>query len=141
MVTFTRSLAGFAIVVVVAWVLHVANQHFLAGIHTATEHKTIESAPATLAAVAVDPAGWPRRARLCFTIDSFASLPDADRSFYETSEGARLAGKGPKCMSGRIPDDYRAPAVGEKIQVFFTLENGGLIAPARMEWNGREIAP
>ena len=141
MPTFTRSMTGFAIVVVVAWVLHLANRHLIACKITPLEHKTIESAPATLATVSVDPAGGPRQARLCFTIDSFANLPDSDRPFYENSERTRLAVKGPLCMSGRVPDDNRAPAAGEKVQVYFTLENGGLIAPTRMEWNGREIAP
>lgn len=142
MKTFLRSMIGFAIIVIVAWVLHIVNQRLFAGKMEAIEHKSMQNAPATLVTVAVDPSsGGPQRARLCFTVDSFASLPEGDRSFYEASERARLAAKGPLCMNGRLADDLRAPQAGDRAEIFFTIENGGLIAPSRMEWNGRAIAP
>ena len=141
MKTFLRSMIGLAIIVIVAWVLHIVNQHLFAGKTEAIEHKSMQSAQATLVAVTVESSGWPRRARLCFTVDSFASLPEGDRSFYEASERARLAAKGPLCMNGRLADDLRAPQAGDRAEIFFTIENGGLIAPSRMEWNGRAIAP
>ena len=139
--TFLRSLIGFAVVVIAAWVLHIANARLFAGKSEAIEHKFMQNAPATLVSVTAEPSGWPRRARLCFAIDSFASLPEADRSFYEMSEQIRLAAKGPLCMNGRLPDDFRPPQAGDRVALYFTIQDGGLIAPGRMEWNGRELAP
>ena len=68
---------------------------------------------------------------VCYSIASFNELPASDRSFYETTEAARTAGHGPRCIT-----THNAAAAtltpGAKLDVFFTLANGGKIVIARI---------
>lgn len=73
---------------------------------------------------------------VCFAIDSFAELPAADRRFYETTEAARSAGHGPRCVSAQGVGNL---AQGAKLDLFFTLANGGKIAMARIAAGSRDL--
>jgi hypothetical protein len=75
---------------------------------------------------------------VCYSIASFNELPAADRSFYETTEAARTAGHGPRCVATHNPA-VAALTPGSKLDVYFTLENGGKIAITRVAAGGREL--
>ena len=138
MTTLTRvSMAvGALAVAVCAGVLanHWLERRLAADGGVALRHKALQHAAATV--TGVEPGT--EDVKVCFAIDSFAELPAEDRSFYETTERARAAGHGPRCVPVH-GETGRSMSAGAKLDVFFTLENGGKIAVAHVEAKGQRL--
>jgi hypothetical protein len=100
----------------------------------AAQPKAVQHAAATVERVEQSADGT----RVCFSIRSFDELPAADRSFYQTTEEARAAGHGPRCVT-----THNSAAAGltqgAKLDVFFTLANGGKIAIVRIAAGRSEL--
>jgi|GEM_PF-1813915 len=75
---------------------------------------------------------------VCFSIASFNELPAGDRAFYETTEAARKAGHGSRCVTTRNPA-AAALTQGAKLDVYFTLANGGKIVIQRIAAGANEL--
>jgi len=100
-------------------------------------------APVTVASVAALPANSDLPSgglRVCFSIDSFEGIPAGDRSYYETHERARQAADGPLCLNQPAPTTA-APRPGDRLELSFTLENGGVIAPYKLTFEGQTLQP
>lgn len=76
--------------------------------------------------------------RVCYSVSSFTDLPAADRSFYQTTEAARAAGHGPRCLTTQ---SAAAEGVqpGSSLDMYFTLLNGGKIAIVRVAAAGNNL--
>jgi hypothetical protein len=103
------------------------------GATVAVQRKSGQSAPGTVLSVSRLPADaattpGPEKMRVCFSIDSFAGIAAKDRSFYESTERARQAAHGPRCEVLPAQQPLEALHPGDRIEVDFTLENGGGIA-------------
>jgi hypothetical protein len=114
---------------------HWLEQRYAQDRAAALRHKSTQHAAATVVRVERGADAM----KVCFAMDSFAELPAGDQSFYETTERARAAGHGPRCVSAHNAAAAEAVQPQEKIDVFFTLENGGKIAVTRVEAKGREL--
>jgi len=75
---------------------------------------------------------------ICFSIASFNELPAGDRAFYETTEAARKAGHGSRCVTSLNPA-AAALVPGAKLDVYFTLANGGKIVIQRIATGASDL--
>ncbi|MDR3792975.1 MAG: hypothetical protein P4L03_06305 [Terracidiphilus sp.] len=139
MTTFGRvsTAVGALAAVVCACVLanHWLEQRYAQDRTAALGHKSAQHTAATVVRVE----RGADAVKVCFAIDSFAELPAEDQSFYETTERARAAGHGPRCVSAHNAALADAVKAQEKIDVYFTLENGGKISVVRVEAKGQEL--
>lgn len=78
-------------------------------------------------------------ARVCYTISSFAAIPNAQRAAYESAERARLAVQGPRCRDTSIDQSAVHIKVGDPVDINFTLENAGQIAVVSVYTQGLEL--
>ena len=114
---------------------HWLERHFETGRAADLGHKSMQHAVGTVERVERNADAT----LVCYNIDSFAELPAGDRSFYETTEQLRIAGQGPRCISAHNAALAGALKPRQKIDVLFTLENGGRISVARVEAGGQQI--
>jgi len=116
---------------------------FRSSMKVAVQHKSMQYAPVTVVSVAaapIDPTLPQSRMRVCFSIDSFDGIAAGDRSYYETHERARQAANGPLCLDEPTPTTA-APLPGDRLELSFTLENGGVVAPYRLTASGQTPKP
>jgi hypothetical protein len=115
-----------------------------AGITQADQHSAIVHAAGTVATVeeqAHDEQSYdllPGQ-RVCFTIDSFAEVPSAVRNAYESAERERQAAHGPRCRDTSIDPSAVRIKVGDRVDVYFKLENAGQISIVRVSWRGVDL--
>jgi hypothetical protein len=101
------------------------------------------SAPVTVASVAALPANSDLPSgglRVCFSVDSFEGIPAGDRSYYETHERARQAGKGPLCLNVQPPISA-VPRPGDRLTLTFMRGEGGSIVPCKLTFDGQTLKP
>jgi hypothetical protein len=77
--------------------------------------------------------------RVCFNIDSFAEVPIAERSTYETAERTRLAAHGPHCRDTSIDPSAVRIKVGDRVDVYFRLDGAGQISIMRVSTHGADL--
>jgi hypothetical protein len=119
---------------------------FDAGIKVAVQHKSAQHAPGTILSVFNLSSGSQAeeqegRARVCFSIDSFAEVSIEDRPIYEPVERAREVTKGPRCEVVRVTSSTRSMRPGEHLDINFLLENEGQIDISRLAIHGQDIYP
>jgi hypothetical protein len=143
MKTFLRSMAALLVVLALVGLLHGVNLLLNRGIPQAVQHKSAQHAPGTVLSLTRIPASGkePEHLRLCYSIDSFAEVAAEDRNFYITREHTRLAAEGPRCAPLQIRPQTSSLKPGEPLEIWFLLENGGVIDIARIAAKGQEIYP
>lgn len=77
--------------------------------------------------------------RVCYTIDSFSAIPSPQRSAYASAERARLAVNGPRCRDTSIDPAAVQIKVGDPVDIYYTLENGGQISIVSVYTQGLEL--
>jgi hypothetical protein len=76
---------------------------------------------------------------VCFTIDSFAEIPSAERNVCESAERARQAAHGPRCRDTSIDPSAVKLKPGDRVDVYFTLQDSGQISIARVSARGVDL--
>ena len=76
---------------------------------------------------------------VCFTIDSFAELPSAERNVCESAEQARQAAHGPRCRDTSIDPSAVKLNPGDRVDVYFTSQDSGQISIARVSASGIDL--
>lgn len=77
--------------------------------------------------------------RVCFNIDSFAEVPNAERSTYETAERTRQGAHGPHCRDTSIDPSAVRIKVGDHVDVYFRLDGAGQISIMRVSARGADL--
>jgi hypothetical protein len=136
------SLCVGATILICYWVI----RSFDTGIKVAVQHKSAQHASGTIRSVLDLSSGrqaeeQEHRARVCFSIDSFAEVSNEDRLIYEPAERARQAAKGPRCEVVRVPASTTPLRLGDHLDVYFLLENEGQIDISRLAINGQDLYP
>ena len=146
--TLVRTAAALALIVLLAEVIGIVNRwaskRFANNMAVAVRHKSAQQAQVTVVSVAQEPNGrWPKEmrdpVRVCYSIESFASLASQDRSFYETTERIRQAADGPLCRVAHTHPQADSIKAGDHLDISFTLENGGHISVSSLSRNGQEL--
>jgi hypothetical protein len=78
--------------------------------------------------------------RVCFTIESFAEIPSAERSGYESAERERQAAHGPWCRNTSIDPSATRMKVGDRVDVFFNRDKAEQISVVRVLWRGVDLS-
>jgi hypothetical protein len=122
------------------WVIHT----FDANRKLAVQHKSVQHASGTIVSVTEQPHDEQSYdllpgPRVCFTIDSFAEIPGAERSVYESAERIRQAAHGPRCLETSIDPSAVRIKAGDPVDVYFTLENAGQISIVRISTNDVDL--
>jgi len=74
--------------------------------------------------------------RVCFTIDSFAEVPSAERNAYESAERERRAAHGPRCRDTSIDPSAVHIKPGDHVEVYYTLQKSGQISIVKVSTRG-----
>ena len=74
--------------------------------------------------------------RVCFSIDSFADIPNAERAAYEAAERTRLANQGPRCRDTAVDASAVHFKAGDPVDIYFRLEDQGQISVIRISTHG-----
>ena len=74
--------------------------------------------------------------RVCYTIDSFAAVPIAERGAYESAERARHAAQGPRCHDTAVDPSAVRLKVGDRVEIYLTLEAGNQISVVKITAHG-----
>ena len=77
--------------------------------------------------------------RVCFSIDSFAELPSAERNVCESAERARQAAHGPRCRDTSIDPSAVKLKPGDRVDVYFTSQDSGQISIASVLASGIDL--
>jgi hypothetical protein len=131
-----------AAILICYWVI----RSFETGIRVAVQHKSAQHASGTIRSVLNLSSGsqageQEERARVCFSIDSFAEVSNEDRLIYEPAERAREAAKGPRCEVIRVTPSTPPLRPGDHLDVYFLLENEGQIDISRVAIHGHDLHP
>jgi hypothetical protein len=142
--TLLRTMMALAAVVALAWAAHWASHRFGGGMSASSGHEAVLHAPGTVVSVTAISSGKDgvesaTRARVCFSIDSFSEIDEERRELYEIHEHARAAADGPLCRTAIVPAETPTPEAGDRLDVYFTLQEGGGIEPVKLIRKGVEI--
>jgi hypothetical protein len=77
--------------------------------------------------------------RVCFIINSLDEVADTQRNVYETHERERLAAHGARCRDTSIDPSAVPIKAGDRVDVYFKLENAGQILIVRVSANGVDL--
>jgi hypothetical protein len=77
--------------------------------------------------------------RVCFSIDSFAEIPSAERAAYESAERTRLAKQGPRCRDTAIDRSAVHFKTGDPVDIYFKLDDQEQISVARISTHGVDL--
>ena len=76
---------------------------------------------------------------ICYTIDSFAEIPDGERDTYQEAERIRSAQHGPRCHDTAIDPSAIRFKTGDRVDVSFSLGDRGQISIVKISARGVEL--
>jgi hypothetical protein len=77
--------------------------------------------------------------RVCFIINSFDEVPVTERIVYESAERERLAAHGARCRDTSIDPSAVHIKAGDRVDIYFKLENAGQISIERVSASGVDL--
>ena len=144
MKSLVRMTMALLAVLALAWAVHWAGARFGKGFVASTAPGAVLRGPGTVISVTgtatgKNAGGTPARARVCFSIDSFAEIGEEMREFYEIHERARATANGPLCGNATLPAGTPTPEAGDHVDVYFRLQEGGGIEPLKLRRRGVDL--
>ena len=136
MKTFLRSVIALFVVLMAIGIVHRIDRHFRPALAPGAPGKQEQHAPGTVLTVSRTAGG---EGRLCFSIDSLAALPAADRTLYETREHARQTVEGPRCVNLAATPRASALRPGDAIDLLLRPQNGGSLQVIHIAKNGQNL--
>ena len=110
----------------------------------ASEYRTVFHATGTI--VSVDERAHDEQSedllpgpRVCYTIDSFAEIPESERAAFASAERQRFEKQGPRCHDTAIDPSAVHLKAGDGVDIDFVLKAAGQISVVKISTHGVDL--